>query len=484
VVVISVLVFSLGGIALWSLQRSLKGEARRLAEGSAELAATLVEAADPSEPLAGQRNRQRLMSHLRRLQRQDGVLEVLVVREGGERLKLGSSRVSSDPAEDPDLALCLAGSAAPTRPGEELRAYRTSRIGHASAAVRVTVSPSAFVGARLGPTRRTLLWLAILDGVLVLIFGMVFLARRILGPLARMERASARVAAGDVAARLPEEGEGELGRVASRFNEMLDRLAEKDRRHGAQRVELEAKQGELEAKQLELDQSWEMLLGAAKLASVGRLTAGVAHELGNPMSAILGYLELLGDPEASEEDRRAWLGRVKDEIHRMDRTIRALLQTARPGDGELVRTDLAGTARAAAELAKHEPRLRNVDIRLGLEGLPPVAASSRLSQVFVNLLLNAGDALSARGEVRIRGEARGEQVLLWVEDDGPGIPAELRTLLFDPFVTSKAPGDGTGLGLAICQSILEASGGRISLTQPQPERGASFEIRLKAWAGE
>mgnify|MGYP001583393988 CR=1 FL=1 len=140
--------------------------------------------------------------------------------------------------------------------------------------------------------------------------------------------------------------------------------------------------------------------------------------------------------------------------------------------------------RQAAELVKHQKRLREVDVRLQLDDVPAVAASQRLSQVFVNLLLNAGDALGAKGEVRVRTETRGDRVIITVEDDGPGIPKKLRRSLFDPFVTTKAPGEGTGLGLAISHSILEASGGELRLADPQPDKGAAFEIELRRWRDE
>lgn len=285
------------------------------------------------------------------------------------------------------------------------------------------------------------------------------------------------MAAGDHQTRLPVERDDDLSRLTARFNDMLDRLDSKDRR-------LRAQVQELKTKQRELDQSWELLLRSAKLASVGRLTAGVAHELGNPMSSILGYLELLSDPDAAEDRRQEWVHKVRAEIQRMDQTIRALLETARPGDDSVVPTDLGRVIRQAAELVKHQPRLRAVDVRLQLGELPTVAATARLGQVFVNLLLNAGDALNAKGEVVIRAHEDGDRVRVTVQDDGPGIEEEIRKELFDPFVTTKAPGAGTGLGLAISQSILESGGGHIRLADPQPERGAQFELELRTWRGD
>ena len=487
VIVVLTLVLTLGGIALWSLGRTLRRDARQRADTTADLAATLVENAVTSRAAAGARLRQRrVITRLRHLKEQAGAEELLVVLADGERIHLGDAGLPIQPERDPGLAAALAGHppetrsrAAPAGQGstdDRVVAYRSTRLrgSRHRAAVRVVLIPAAQVEARLGPTRTLLIGLAVVDGLLVFGFGLLFLRRRVLGPLRDLEQATARVAAGDQQTRLPTDEDGDFGRVAERFNDMLERLRAKDQRLKDQVLELQTKQREL-------DQSWEVLLRSAKLASVGRLTAGVAHELGNPMSSILGYLELLSDPEAPEDKRLAWIERVRAEIQRMDRTIRALLETARPGDDSVVATDLGRVIRQAAELVKHQKRLREVDVRLQLPELPAVAASARLSQVFVNLLLNAGDALQGPGEVRVTAERDGDRVRVIVRDDGPGIPAEIRDALFDPFVTTKAPGEGTGLGLAISQTILEASGGRLRLTDPQPDTGASLELELRIW---
>ncbi len=490
-VVVLTLVLTLGGIALWSLDRGLRREARRRADTTAELAATLVShGAKARAPLATALRRGPAWTSLRRLHRQVGVVELLVVRADGQRVRFGDSGLPVVPASEPGLSRALEAGrlsrsspgrrSAPgrtTRQGGLLVAYRPARLASRQpAAIRVVVSPDRYVHARLGPTRRLLVILSILDGLLVLGFGLLWLQRRILGPLRVLEQATARVAAGDREARMPVSGDGDFDRLGRRFNDMLERLKAKDRR-------LQSQVEALQAKQQELDQSWEVLLRSAKLASVGRLTAGVAHELGNPLSSILGYLELVSDPEAPEVQRQEWIGKVRAELQRMDDTIRALLETARPGDDSVVRTDVERAVIQAVELVRHQRRMRGVDIRLELESLPPVAASARLSQVFVNLLLNAADARGGKGEITLWARVEGNAVQVTVSDDGPGIPADVRETLFDPFVTTKDPGHGTGLGLAICQSILEGSGGRIRLTHPQPARGASFELTLPLWQG-
>jgi len=217
---------------------------------------------------------------------------------------------------------------------------------------------------------------------------------------------------------------------------------------------------------------------ADRLALLGTLTAGVAHELRSPLT-VLVMLE--------EELER---GGLEPELCRLYAEAVATLRTlssdmtdfARQGDPGESRCDPALAVEAALRMARPRLRARH-RLHVDLDELPWVAmAPGRLSQVVINLVLNAADALEAGGTIWIRGRAEGDRVLLRVEDDGPGIAPAQRDRLFEAFATTKARGEGTGLGLYLCRSMVEEVGGTIGV-DPNHAPGAAFEVGLVAQAG-
>jgi signal transduction histidine kinase len=230
------------------------------------------------------------------------------------------------------------------------------------------------------------------------------------------------------------------------------------------------------------------LVAQEKLATVGRLAAGVAHEVGNPLAAILGYVELLLAAErppgaAEDQDRREALERIRKETVRISGIVSDLLDYSRPQAGRVEPVDIGGAIDAALSLLAPQARFRGVEVaRLLPAGLPRVAASSsRVVQVLVNLLLNAADAMGGTGSVTITAAANGASVAIRVSDVGPGVPAADCARLFDPFFTTKAPGEGTGLGLAISRSIAQAYGGDLSFNAAAAP-GATFMLTLPTWS--
>ena len=215
---------------------------------------------------------------------------------------------------------------------------------------------------------------------------------------------------------------------------------------------------------------------------MGRLAAGVAHEVGNPLQSIVGFTEILLSGGMSEEERADFLQRVRHETERIHNIIRELLDFARPQQDEPEPVKLAQVVEQSLQLVGPQKRLKAVVVVCdGLEDLPPVAASSqRLIQVLVNLLLNAADAMEGQGTITITGayqeaEGMGE---ITVSNDGPPIPEQHRDQIFDPFFTTKDPGQGTGLGLAVASSIIERHGGTLELKSGDPP---TFSIQLPIW---
>jgi signal transduction histidine kinase len=251
---------------------------------------------------------------------------------------------------------------------------------------------------------------------------------------------------------------------------------------GAERGRLADKVAELERANTALVAARESLLRAERLATLGRLASGVAHEVGNPLGAITGYVELARDRvrAGAVADTQDFLARIGAEAERIDRLVRDLLDLARPAEPVAGAVDLAAPIDAALRLARVLPRFRSVAVEVALpDGLPRVAADERrLSQVFLNLLLNAADAMGGAGRVRIGAAASARFVEVEVRDSGPGIPAADLPRIFEPFFTTKAGGQGTGLGLAISQGIVESFGGELAAANAEGG-GAVLTVRLR-----
>ncbi len=269
-------------------------------------------------------------------------------------------------------------------------------------------------------------------------------------------------------------------------------------------VEIEQNRAELESRlqaivraNRELNQAHNSLVRAEKLASVGQLSAGVAHEIGNPLAAILGYTDFLRDTDLDEEMREDIVNRVQTQLERIQKIISELVDFSRDESAQAAEpTSLGRCVSETLHLMRAHPRAQGVAFCFELtdaEELPMVwAVHSAVVQVLLNLMINAADALSECDEMtatptvwiqaRVDGDEGGERaesvVVLEVKDNGPGIAKEAVNRLFDPFFTTKDPGQGTGLGLATCLRIMQRFGGdiRVQNREESGEYGAVFEL--------
>jgi signal transduction histidine kinase len=216
---------------------------------------------------------------------------------------------------------------------------------------------------------------------------------------------------------------------------------------------------------------------------VGELAAGIAHEIGNPIAVIQGYMEMLSDADLSEEDRRNYLRIMEDAIQRVSTIIRDLLDFARPVPEDELGGDAVVAAQTVEKLLGHQKRLRHVTLTVegDAETAPVPIPSGRLEQVLINLLFNAADATPEGGHVSLRVTTNDGQVMVEVSDDGAGISEQDQERIFDPFFTTKDPGEGTGLGLAICHGLIESYGGAIQF-ESTAGQGTTFQITLPAGA--
>lgn len=333
--------------------------------------------------------------------------------------------------------------------------------------------PLAPMADRLRQAAAQLVALLVLNGVVLIVVAALLLERSVVRRLGGVGQALERVEALDLETPLLiPEGSDEIGRVEATVRRMTEKLRDERRRRDAY-IE------ELERANRALSETREGLARSERLATVGRLAAGVAHEIGNPVAAVLGYLDVLRlRPDAAPAE---YLERIERETRRIDRIVRDLVEFARPRPFTVQAVSVTEVVEAAARLVVPQPRWRAMNLVLELPpGLPAIAAEAHYAtQVFVNLLINAADAAGGQGTVTISGVYEPEGfVRLEVCDDGPGIPPADLPRVFDPFFTTKAPGEGTGLGLALCHRILEQLGGTIAAGNRAP-RGARFTLRFR-----
>lgn len=297
----------------------------------------------------------------------------------------------------------------------------------------------------------------------LLVFMYIAMTRLVVDPVERLSRAAARVADGARKLEVPRGGARELAELGTSLSQMTERLRAEEER-------LRVKIDEATRYAIELEQAQARLVRSERLASVGRLAAGLAHEIGNPIAAILGFEELLLAGGLDDADQQDFLKRMKGETERIHRILRDLLDFARPAtasrqaDGTATPGSIPRAMDTAKALLGPQKALRDVEMHVDIQDdLPLVTLSEEhLVQVLLNLLLNAADAVpSNTGRIDIRASRTDAGVRVEVEDNGAGIASEIRDRLFEPFATTKEVGKGTGLGLAVCRGLLEGVGGTI-----------------------
>ncbi|MBN2056066.1 cache domain-containing protein, partial [bacterium] len=316
--------------------------------------------------------------------------------------------------------------------------------------------------------RKTLLvFLGItLAGVLGALVIAYISAEAVTRPIKRLAAASARFAAGDFNARAEFKSDDELGAFRDRFNAMAQAIQERDARL---RTET----------QMEVQK-------ADRLAMIGRLSAGIAHEINNPLGSILLFTRLLLQKAPREGVIRDNLDRIERDTKRCQTIVQGLLDFARQREPKIEPLDVNELLGKTMRLFEGHPSFHNIEVNKDLQsGLPLVQAdAAQLIQVFVNIIMNATDAMGESGVLTLTTSAAGDGkgVQIRFSDTGCGINEEDLDKLFEPFFTTKAVGHGTGLGLSISYGIIRKHGGSIKVFS-RPGEGSTFVIMLPVDGG-
>jgi two-component system NtrC family sensor kinase len=313
-------------------------------------------------------------------------------------------------------------------------------------------------------------------GILIIILVSIFLAKRLSDPLRKLEEMSRKIAGGDYNREFHVRGPIEIRHLASSLDEMAKQLEEEKRELQEWTTTLEKK---VDARAEEMKKIHSQLFRSEKLASLGKLAAGVAHEINNPLTGILTNSSLLLEDLEANDPRREDVEVMVNETIRCREIVKRLLDFAKQTKPQKRLASINGLIENIILLVRNQASFRNVTIEKQLAAdVPDVLVDpDQVQQVFVNIILNAAEAMTKGGTLTIRSTTTpdGQFIAVSFADTGPGIPEEVREQIFDPFYTTKE--HGTGLGLSITYGIVEQHGGSISVDSTVG-KGSTFTILL------
>jgi len=317
-------------------------------------------------------------------------------------------------------------------------------------------------------SQHILLIYALINTAILTLLGLYRLNKITVKPIQRLVKRAEAYRESDDNVFMLEKEDNEFSQLSKSLNRMMMHQAQDKKK-------LQDYVHSLEKANRDLEKAQDNLIRAEKLASVGRLSAGIAHEIGNPIGIIKGYLALLNDRSISDEEKSDFIVRTESEVERVNSIIQQLLDFARPSGKEQAVISVHQILNDLEDVCRFQPALACIRFQLRLEANRDqvIANARQLRQVFLNLVLNAADAVrdsGDEGELIIdtglsappaAGRKKQEILVVRFMDNGPGISDESLTNIFDPFYTTKAPGKGTGLGLSVSFTIIEGLGGSI-----------------------
>lgn len=312
--------------------------------------------------------------------------------------------------------------------------------------------------------KRSTLWLFLgvtLVGIAVSILVSYFLARGIVKPVRKLVSATKRVAGGALEQKVESESDDEIGELGKAFNSMVESIKERDERL--------KEQAELQ------------IMKSERLAMIGRLAAGVAHEINNPLGGVLLYSNLMLEETPTDDPKRETIENIVKETDRCKKIIRGLLDFARPSEPNVELGKLEDTVESVLLLVEKQALFQNITVEKRYSPNLPLILfdKSQIQQVFMNIILNAVESMEGKGKLLIETTLSrdGKYVETKFTDTGCGIPKENFEKLFEPFFTTKKTGEGTGLGLSISYGIVKKHGGKIEV-ESEVGRGTTFTVKL------
>jgi signal transduction histidine kinase/ActR/RegA family two-component response regulator len=325
--------------------------------------------------------------------------------------------------------------------------------------------------AALNQTKRLLLVVSLIT---ILISSVIvrFFVNRATKPLLELRDSAEAVGRGDFSRRVAVRSSDECGQLATAFNHMTENVQQS--------------QTQLQQTVHTLKTTQQQLVQSEKLSAVGEFVAGIAHELNNPLAAVMGFAELLKGADVEEKHRRH-LELIFKSARRCQKIVQSLLSFARRHQPERKPVSVNKLIEDVLEIVAYQLRSSNVEVACRLAPrLPLVLADGhQIQQVLLNLINNGRQAIEAHqpaGQIIISTQAKDDTIRVVIQDNGPGIAPENLSRIFDPFFTTKEVGKGTGLGLSLCYGLIKEHGGNIAVAS-QPGHGATFTIELPATAG-
>lgn len=306
------------------------------------------------------------------------------------------------------------------------------------------------------------LWI-LLFMLLIATFGYYLLSKTVVNPVHKLISLTKDISRGVTPVTT------NIGKI-SEINKLQEALFSMSDEIDASKKKLEINIDNLEAANKKLVETQKELIATEKMASLGKLSAGVAHEIGNPLSAISGYMEILGKGrDLDQEQKNKFLEKISSEIDRINRIISTLLDYAKPREIMESKADLNEIINKAVELLDNQGIFKRLKLEMSLSPnpLPIMVDEFQLLQVFINLLINAKDAvaLGDNGQISISSYLNDDNMAeVSFKDNGSGIDSENLDKIFDPFFTTKEPGSGTGLGLSISHRIIKQFDGNITVS--------------------
>lgn len=349
-----------------------------------------------------------------------------------------------------------------------------------------TVVSLAPVYASFRGNQKKILFYIVLNTILLSFIGLIRFSKIFIYPVKKLTDLAKKYDGKDDALYMLQSAENEFGILSTSLNSMLSRISN-------DKNKLENTINELKRSNNELKKAQTEIIRAEKMASIGRLSAGIAHEIGNPIGIIIGYIELMKQKNISEKERIEFLDRSENEIHRIDRIIKRLLNLSKKSEILHHPISIHQIIRETMELLKVQPVSSTITLesRLNATNDIVIADHDQLKQVFINVVLNSIDAILSKkidnGLIIISTDDIHSEsgsmlncdsfLKVQISDNGPGIFEKKPDKIFDPFYTTKETGAGTGLGLYVCYMIIEELNGFIRAESKQNE-GATIIIGL------